>query len=125
MVELVVPGIVLQSIGRRGAEQRPSHAGMKVVLGDLIMATRANPRVEIVVPRSGVGGKAQPNPDPCDADALRGCIAARGGGHERSISRAGRIRPAGPSMDATLKTGCGSRTGSTADRADGLAGSWW
>jgi len=64
---------------------------VKVVLSDLAMAACADPRVDVVVPGGGVGGKAQPNPDPCNADALPGCIAEWVGGHDRSITRAGRV----------------------------------
>ena len=91
MIEFVVPGIVLQSILRRGTEQGSSHAGMKVVLGDLIVAARANLRVYVAVGRSGGGGEAQPNADPYKSNQAPRYIAEWVGRHEKSIARAGRV----------------------------------
>ncbi len=68
MEKLVVPRIVFERIRGCRAKQRLAHPGSKIILGDLAMATRANPRVDIVIPTGGLRGsrksqKAQTNQD--------------------------------------------------------------
>ena len=46
------------------------------------------------------------------------------GRHDRSIPRAGGSRIRRPALMEAIRTGLGSRTGSTSDRAPGPAGSW-
>src|SRR5207247_1143366 len=56
MVKLVVLRVVFDRVGGRGAKPGPPHSGLKIVLRDLAMAARANPRIDIAVPASRLCG---------------------------------------------------------------------
>src|SRR5690242_14259788 len=122
MVELVLRGIVLQGILRRGAEKRAAHPGMKVVLGDLTVAARANPGVHVAIGGSGGGGNAQPKAGRCKSSQAPRSIAEWVGRHERSIARAGRVNLLPARAPKAIRTGRGNRTGSISGRAPGPAG---